>query len=119
VTDEERAEVLVTARLLRAASALQWLAVILTSYAVITKAFLAIALGAIALYFAFRVSFDAHLFEDITRARLTTEQLDIGLAPMRKTLVSRPWSDRCRGARRLVVFLAVASVAQLVALALA
>lgn len=126
MTEAERAEVLVTARLLRAASAMQWLAVILTSYAVITRHYAPIALGAIALYFAFRVTFDAKLFEDITNERLTTAELDAALSPLpasgERARVRghspRPWPDRCRGARRLVAFLALATLAQLVTLAL-
>ncbi|HYH10551.1 MAG TPA: hypothetical protein VEK11_26130 [Thermoanaerobaculia bacterium] len=124
MNDTERAEVLVTARLLRAASAMQWVAVVLTSYAVITHAYLAIALGVIALYFAFRVSFDARLFEDVTTDRLTTSALDAALSPLRRgdnartTDTPRPWPDRCRGARRLVLYLALTTVALILALAL-
>ena len=123
---DERAEVLVTARLLRAASAMQWVAVVLTSYAVITHRYVAIAIAVIALYFAFRVSFDAKLFEDITLNRITTPELDASLSPLpargervrvrgSRTTPPRPWPDRCRGARRLIVFLALATLALILA----
>lgn len=116
MTAEERAEVLVTARLLRAAGAVQWLAIGLTVAAVMLRSVTAAALGAVALFYAFRVAFDARLFEDVATERLTTTELDSGLASLRNGKTDRPWSDRCAGARRLVLLLAVTTAGQLVVL---
>jgi uncharacterized membrane protein YuzA (DUF378 family) len=123
VTEGERAQVLVTARLLRAAGALQWLAVGLTLLATAAlihgrgapAAIAALALGIVAVYYAFRVSFDARLLEDIAEARLTTSQLDEALGGLQKKEGGRPWEDRCRGSRRLVMHLAIVTFVQVVA----
>ena len=117
MTDEERAHVVVTARLLRAAASLSGLAVGLTLVAAFQVAIAAIVLGVVAIYFCIRVSFDAKLFDDIAAGRLTTQHLDLALgrAEARPT---RDWIDRSRGAKGLVVKAAITVVAQLAALVL-
>ena len=114
MTAEERAHVLVTARLLRAAASIPWLAAGLTVVAALQTAIAAIVLGVIALYYAIRVSFDAKLFDDIAAERLTTSQLDTALEAKRE----RDWIDRSRGAKRLLLKAAIALIAQLAALVL-
>ncbi|HEX6083154.1 MAG TPA: hypothetical protein VF266_01435 [Thermoanaerobaculia bacterium] len=140
MTDEERAHVVVTARLLRAAAMLSGLAVGVTIVATFQVAIAAIVLGVVAIYYCFRVSFDAKLFDDIAAGRLTTAQLDLALGggqailPVRAHASSedegtgriacpppaatRDWIDRSRGAKRLVVKAAIAVIAQLAALVL-
>jgi hypothetical protein len=139
MTDEERAHVLVTARLLRAAAMLSGLAVGVTIVAAFQIAIAAIVLGVIAIYFCFRVSLDAKLFDDIAAGRLTTAQLDAALGraeahpPSRTRLARglpnvgrasacprapRDWLDRSRGAKRLILKSAIAVIAQLAALVL-
>ena len=123
MTDDDRAQVMVTARLLRATATLQWLAAGLTLLAVTTLVYdrgdiaplAAILLGLVALYYAFRVSFDARLFDDIAAERLTTAQLDAALRAFGRTAEERSWADRCRGARGLVARLALFTLAQLLA----
>jgi uncharacterized membrane protein YoaK (UPF0700 family) len=126
VTEDERAQVLVTARFLRAAAAMQWLAVGLTLLAAaalihgrgIPAAVAALALGIVAISYAFRVSFDARLLEDIAGQRLTTSQLDQALGGLQKKEGGRSWDERCRGSRRLVMHLAIVTFAQAVAVVL-
>jgi hypothetical protein len=127
LTAEERAQVLVTARLLRAALRIDWLTTGLTllACAALTvsaanriAAIVVIALGLIAKLFAIRISFDASLFEDAASGTLTASDLDtalgaLTLAPPAKA--GRPWLDRCRGAKRLVYFLATAACTQTLA----
>ena len=124
MTPEERAEVLVTARLLRAVGILRWLAAALIVVAAASMIFVkpsaasiaAILLGLLALYYGIRVAFDAHLLDDIALDRMTTADLDHALGRTDKT--ERSWADRCRGAKRLVVLLAGATVAEIVAVVL-
>ena len=130
MTAEERAEVLVTARLLRAASLAEWLAVGLAvvaawgvAYGTRGRAFAlgALVLGLVAILVAVRVAFDARLFEDAAAQRITRDDLDAalcarGLIPPGK--VGRSWPARCRGATRLVVISAVATLLQVVAVIL-
>jgi hypothetical protein len=126
VTEGERAQVLVTARLLRAAAAMQWLAVGLTLLAAaavihgrgIPAAVTALAVGIVGLYYAFRVSLDARLLEDIAEQRLTTSELDQALGGLQKNEGGRPWDERCRGSRRLVASLAIVTLVQIVAVVL-
>jgi hypothetical protein len=127
LTAEERAQVLLTARLLRAALRIDWLTTGLTLLACTALSFfganriaaiVVIALGLIAKLFAVRISFDASLFEDAASGSLTLSDLDtalgaLTLAPPAKA--GRPWIDRCRGAKRLVYFLAAAACTQTVA----
>ena len=122
MTPHERAEVLVTARLLRAIGILPWLAAALTLVAVagithdrdLTLSLTSIFIGLIAIFYGVRVSFDARLLEDIASDRLTTEDLDSALAKFGKGN-PRSWADRCRGARRLALSATVATIAQLIA----
>jgi hypothetical protein len=124
MTEEERAYVVVTARLLRAAASLSGLAVGLTVVAAFQVAVAAIVIGVVAIYYCFRVSFDAKLFDDIAAGRLTTAQLDLGLGVGGRASArdrgqrGRDWVDRSRGAKQLVVKAALAVVAQLVAIVL-
>ena len=126
MTEGERAQVLVTARFLRAAAAMQWLAVGLTLLAAaaliygrgVPAAIAALALGIVAIYYAFRVSFDARLLEDIADQRLTTSQLDEALGGLQAKEGGRAWNERCRGSRRLVSGLAVVTFVQVVAVVL-
>lgn len=121
MTDEERAQVLVTARVLRAAASLQWLVAgmtIVAAGALIQDSgriapTLALIAGAVGVYFAFRVAFDARLFDDILSGRMTTADLDAALQAFGRKRPGRPWGDRCRGARRLVLMLAIVAVVQL------
>ena len=115
------ADVKLTARMLRAASFLPFLSAGLTILAAAALLFgcsraasiAAIVLGVIACVYGFRIALDAWLFEDILAGALTTSELDeaVGRA-------DRPWPDRCRGARRLIIKGAVATLLQLAALAL-
>ncbi|HYC89532.1 MAG TPA: hypothetical protein VEO54_10010 [Thermoanaerobaculia bacterium] len=139
MTDEERAHVIVTARLLRAAASLSGLAVGLTIVAAFQVAIAAIVLGVAAIYFCFRVSLDAKLFDDVAAGRIATDALDraLGRAEARPTSSApramrmlnagrasagpdapRDWIDRSRGAKRLIVQAAIAVIAQLAALVL-
>ncbi|HXH39256.1 MAG TPA: hypothetical protein VNN08_11560 [Thermoanaerobaculia bacterium] len=123
MTADERAQIVVTARLLRATASIQWLPVGITIIAAaaaargqgVSAAIAAIVLGLVAIYFGVRVSFDARLFDDIATGRLTTLQLDTALGTLRKGKGGRGWADRCRGARRLVAFCAIATMAQIIA----
>lgn len=127
MTPEERARIMVTARLLRAAASIQWLAAGITIVAVaaathgrgMSAAIAAILLGVVAIFYGVRVSFDARLFEDIAAERLTTSQLDSALGALRKGKGGdRSWADRCRGATRLIVLCAMATMGQIVAVVL-
>lgn len=121
MTTEERAHVLVTGRLLRAAAHLRWLVYGLTLIAAWRFSFAAAAaiiLGVLALVYGFRVAFDAALFDDIAAERLTTAELDAALGALTKVKENRGWLDRCRGARRLAARLAALAAAQLVAVVL-
>lgn len=117
MTGEERAEVLFTARLLRACAAVQWLAVGLTLVSVVSMRIAPVVLGLVATYYAVRVSLDARLFEDILAERLPVSDLDAVLR--RKGKGERTMRDRCRGARRLAIALVVATLAQVTVLLVA
>ena len=119
MTESEHAQVLVSARFLRAAQSVDWLSMGLTLIAAFNFEVVGVILGLIAKLFAFRIAFDAGLLEDIASDRLTTSAFDdaalsLGLMPQRKT--SRPWDARCRGAMRLVWVFAMVVAAQVVAL---
>jgi hypothetical protein len=130
MTTEERAQILVTARLLRATTSIEWLTTGLTLLAAGAMTFgapnrvaavAAIALGLIAKLFGVRISFDASLFEDAAAGSLTASDLDaalgaLALAPPGKA--GRSWRDRCLGAKRLVLILAGVACAQTVAVTL-
>ena len=124
---EERAEVLVTARLLRAVAHIRWLSAALTVLAAWRMStggappwtIGAILLGSIAAYYGIRVSLDARLFDDVLSDRISTQELDAALRAFGKTSTDRPWRSRCRGARRLVTLLAATVITQIAALSLA
>ena len=124
MTSEDRAQILLTARLLRGAASMQWLAVgltILAAWALIRghgmiPSIAAILLGLVAIFFGIRISLDAGLFEDIAAERLTTSELDNALRALGKNRGSemRSWSDRCSGARRLILSCSFVTIMQLV-----
>jgi hypothetical protein len=124
MTDDERAEIAVTVRLLRACVPLPWLAIILIGVAALAlfresgtiAAAISMASGLTALVYGIRAVFDARLFDDVLAGRLTMTQLDTALGLARH---GRPWSDRCRGARRLLKIATFALVVQSIALVLA
>ncbi|HUR80440.1 MAG TPA: hypothetical protein VM733_06720 [Thermoanaerobaculia bacterium] len=142
------AEVKLTARMLRAAAFLPWLSAALTILAAASLVFrcggipamVAILLGALACFYGWRIALDAWLFGDILSGALTTEELDASLNRVTPSALEgppasseaggaatslgmtprppRPWSERCRGARMLIVKGATLTLLQLVALAL-
>lgn len=130
MTTEERAQVLVTARLLRATASIEWLTTGLALLAASAMTFgapnrvaavAAMALGLIAKLFVIHVSFDASLFEDAAAGSLIASDLDaalgaLALAPPGKA--GRGWRDRCLGAKRLVLILVGVACAQAVAVIL-
>ena len=121
MTETERAEILVTARLLASASRLSWLAVALTAIAAAALALasfraptvVAVVAGVAGIYSGIRISFDARLLEDIIAMRLSTEAMDAAIG---RAGSERPWADRCAGARRLVVQCGAATLIQIAAL---
>lgn len=114
MTAEERAEIVVTARLLEAAGRIDWLSTGLTLIAAVSlhglTAATAILLGVVAKFYSVRIAFDARLFADVAAETLTMSDLD---AAFRKKS-GRSWPERCRGARRLVVVCAIVTAAQCV-----
>jgi len=124
MTDDERAEVVITARMLRACAPLPWLATILIGVAAfallrgtaVAALIVSMAAGVAALVYGIRIVFDARLFEDVLDERLTMQQLD---ATLGLKTPGRSWPDRCRGARRLPTIAAGAIVVQLILLVLA
>jgi hypothetical protein len=120
MTETERAQVLVTARLLEAARSIDWLSTGLTLLAAVLLvltpyALMSLVLGVVSKLYAVRVVFDAKLLHDIATDRLSTADLDAALG---RTGQERGWPDRCRGARRLMFVQAAATIMQLGALAL-
>jgi hypothetical protein len=123
MTSEERAEILVTARLLRVVTPVQWLAVALTVLAASRVlqgrapigAGAAIVAGVVAVFYGVRISFDARLLEDVAGERLSTVDLDNALTAFGTKNVNRSWSDRCRGAKHLVISFMTAAIAQVIA----
>lgn len=112
MTTEERTNVLVTARFLEGAGRIDLLSTGLTVLAVVWLSWIAIALGIIAKIYAVRIAFDARLLDDVANERLTSEDLDAAFPKK----AGRSWSERCRGARRLVVTCAAATTLQLAVL---
>jgi hypothetical protein len=112
-------EVKLTARMLRAASFLPWLSAGMTILSAASLLFgharvpaiAAIVFGVAGCFYGFRIALDTWIFEDLISGALTTEELDGALHRE-----PRPWPDRCRGARRLIVKAALATVLQLAAL---
>ena len=116
------AEARLTARMLRALSFLPWLnagLLIVSAAALLLRdghrvvLAIAVAVGVVASFYGFRVALDAWLFEDILDEKLTTAELDALVGKP-----DRPWPDRCRGARRLMVIAAIATVLQLLCIVL-
>jgi hypothetical protein len=124
MTPDDRAAVLVTADLLESVARLDWLSTGLTllsasSLALATRLMPAgiavLVLGVVAKIYFVRSSFDARIFRDAGDDRLDAAGLDsalsaLALAPPSKG--GRSWIDRCRGAKRLAVFAAAATLAQ-------
>jgi len=126
MTSEERAQILVTARLLEAAGRIDILSTGL-SFVVAAAllfgvlngffAFLgfgAIALGITAKYYAVHIAFDARLLADVAHDKLTAADLDAAFPEN----AGRPWSHRLSGARQLVTMFAATTTAQSVAIVL-
>ena len=130
MTAEERAQILVTGRLLEAVGRVDLLSSGLTllSGALLvfrdahrTAAVAAIVLGLIAKLYFVRIAFDARLLNDVATGSLTTPDLDgalgaLGLVPRGKA--GREWSARCRGAKRLAFAGVASTIAQCLILAL-
>lgn len=126
MTSEERAQMLVTARLLEAAGRIDILSTGLTFVAAAALLFGelhgffgiigigAIALGMMAKYYAVHIAFDARLFADVAHDKLTAADLDAAFP----TKAGRPWSDRLNGAKQLLAMFAGIMTAQSVAIVL-
>lgn len=129
MTSEETAQILVTARLLKAAEKIDWLS---TGFSILAGvvafdrgnqvlAIVALSLGLVAKYYGFRIAFDARLLEDVAAKRLEASDLDQALVNSKlasRDKAGRSWPERCRGARRLMILCAVTTVLQTVALML-
>lgn len=127
MTDDERAQIAVIARLLEAARTLDPLSTGLTLLALAACALgrlgaiptIVVALfGLAAKLYAVRIAFDAGLFRDVSAGAMTATDLDqalvaLSLAPAGKT--GRDWTTRCRGAKRLIIVCAGATIAQCIA----
>lgn len=109
MTDAERAEILVTARLLEAASKIGWLSIGVTLLGLYSRKPAPVVIGVLALYYAVRIAFDAPLFADIGSGKLSADDLDAAFPAK----AGRSWSARCRGARRLVVICASLTLTQI------
>lgn len=114
MTDDERLQALITARLLGTGRIVDWLgtgltlvaagAILLGSVA-IWPAIGVIVLGLLGKYLSVRVCFDAQLFHDIAAERLSTEAFDSAmrhLGLMAQGKAARAWNDRCKSARALL-----------------
>jgi hypothetical protein len=124
VSEEERAEALITGRLLSAGARLGWLSLGLTLAAAAgllagrpgRPALLAMAaLGLAGCFLAVRVGLDAGLFLDAADGRLSAPTLDAALQRLglgRKAKQGRSWIERCLSARRLLLHLFVTIVLQ-------
>jgi hypothetical protein len=121
MTPAERAEIIVTARLLEAAKSLDLLStgLSLVSAAIVllgkphrTAAIACIVCGIVAKFYSVRIALDARLFGDVVTETLTMSDLDAAFA--KKS--GRGWIERCRGAKRLVVTCAIATAAQCAAI---
>jgi hypothetical protein len=124
MTPAERAQILVTARLLEAAAKIDTLSTGLTLLAAAAMLFgvrngcfaiagiVVIALGVVAKVYSVRIAFDARLLSDIALGQFTDADLDAAFPAK----AGRVWSDRLRGAKRLVSFGAIATIAQCIAI---
>jgi hypothetical protein len=72
----------------------------------------AIVLGIVAKLYGVRIAFDARLLSDVALDKLTDEDLDAAFP----SKAGRAWSDRLRGAKRLVIVLAATTTAQCIAI---
>jgi hypothetical protein len=122
MTPAERAQILVTARLLEAAGKIDMLSTGLTLLAAAKMLFgafaiagvVAIVLGIVAKLYGVRIAFDARLLSDVALDKLTDADLDAAFP----SKAGRAWSDRLRGAKRLVIVLAATTIAQCIAIIL-
>lgn len=121
MTAEERAQILITARLLEAVSRLDLLSAGLTLLAAAALLFgasnvflaggAAIVLGIVVKLYGIRIAFDAVLLRDIALEKLTSADLDAAFP----NKAGRDWSQRLRGCRHLVTIYVVATIAQCMA----
>ena len=123
MTSAERAQILVTARLLEAARKIDTLSTGLTLLAAAAMLFgtpsiafqiagiVVIVLGVVAKLYSVRIAFDARLLSDIAFDKLTAADLDAAFP----TKAGRAWSERLRGAKRLVILCVVTTIAQCIA----
>lgn len=121
MTAEERAQLLITARLLEAVGRLDLLSAGLTLLSAAALLFgasnvlfagvAAIVLGIVVKLYGIRIAFDATLLRDIALEKLTTADLDAAFP----NKAGRDWSVRLRGCRRLVTIYVVATIAQCMA----
>jgi hypothetical protein len=117
---QERAQILVTARLLDAAGRLDLLSTGLTLLAAAAMLFrpfaiagvVVLVLGVFQKLYGVRVAFDAQLLRDVALGQLSDADLDAAFP----SKAGRAWSDRLRGARRLVTISATATIAQCAAI---
>lgn len=124
MSDAERLQTLVTARLLAEGRSLDALGIGLTVAAALvlfagtdlaTPAIGTVLMGLVAKYLGTRVAFDARLFADASSRGLSTAAFDdamraLGLLPDEKA--GRDWTARCRSARQLLTLQAVAVALQ-------
>lgn len=117
MTAEERAQILITARMLEAVGRLDLLSAGLTLLAAAAMLFGAssiiagvatIVLGVVVQLYGIRIAFDAVLLRDIALHKLTSGDLDAAFP----NKAGRDWSQRLRGCRRLVTIYVVATIAQ-------
>ena len=121
MTAEERAQILITARLLEAVGRLDLLSAGLTLLAAAAMLFgapnmlfaggAAIVLGVVVKLYGIRIAFDAVLLRDIALDKITGADLDAAFPKK----AGREWSQRLRGCRRLVTVYVVATIAQCLA----
>lgn len=122
MNDDERATSAALASLLHATEALSRWGLALSCMAILLLALtrrplalwpvtgfaVVILLGAWECYYAFRMRFDAGLFDSMSRNALASlEAVDkaiaaVGLRPPRGRQAERPFADRVRGTRRLI-----------------
>jgi hypothetical protein len=117
----------VTARLLEAAAKLDYLSTGMTliAFALLfvqgntIAEIIVITLGLVAKLYAVRIAFDAKLLADVAAGTIATADLDgalvtLALVPAGKT--GRDWTERCRGAKKLIVICGLITIAQCIAI---
>ena len=121
MTAEERAQLLITARMLEAVGRFDLLSAGLTLLAAAAMLFgasniiagvAAIILGVVVKLYGIRIAFDAVLLRDIALDKLTSADLDAAFP----NKAGRDWSQRLRGCRRLVTVYVAATIAQCMAI---